>query len=260
MIAACRRIAAHTYFQNAVLGVIVLNAIIIGMETSRSLMAQWGGLFHVLNIAFQTIFVIEITVRLAAFSPRLSEFFRNGWNIFDFTVVALSLIPAIGPLTTIARVARLLRVTRLVTFSPDLRLIISTMLKSIPSIGHIALLMGLLVYVYSVLGVHLFGAIDDQKWGNLGRAALTLFEVITLEGWVDYLDRVMPHVSLAWLFFSSFIVIAVFVMVNLLVAVVINNMESAKSELAPTGEHQELRRQIKALREHLDNLEKKLPK
>lgn len=232
MTAFCRRLANNHSFQNAVLGLILLNAIVIGMETSRSLMAEWSGFFHALNVVFQILFVAEIVIRLAAYTPKYRDFFKSGWNNFDFAVVALSLVPAIGPLTTVARIARLLRVTRLITFSPELRLIIATMLRSIPSIGHIAFLMGLLIYVYAVLGVHLFGDIDPSKWGHLGRASLTLFEVITLEGWVEFQERVMTQVPLAWLFFSSFIVIAVFVMVNLLVAVVINNMETAKAEIS----------------------------
>jgi voltage-gated sodium channel len=260
MVSICRRIAAHPAFQNAVIVLILLNAIVIGMETSVSLMQRWGAAFHLLNVVFQVFFVTEIVVRLMASSPRVGSFFKDGWNVFDFMVVGLSLIPAIGPLTTIARVARLLRVARLVRYSAELRLIISTMLRSIPSIGHIALLMGILIYVYAVAGVHFFSQIDPGKWGNLGRAALTLFEVITLEGWIDFQDRVIAQVPLAWLFFASFIVIAVFVMVNLLVAVVINNMESVKAEIAPTDEHAALRNQIKALRSHLDDLENRLPK
>jgi voltage-gated sodium channel len=197
---------------------------------------------------------------MAATAPSVGRFFRDGWNVFDFTVVSLSLIPAIGPLTTIARVARLLRVARLVRYSPELRLIIATMLRSIPSIGHIALLMGLLIYVYAVAGVHFFGTIDPEKWGHLGRAALTLFEVITLEGWIDFQGRVIDQMPWAWAFFASFIVIAVFVMVNLLVAVVINNMESVKAEIAPVKEHDALRAQVRAVRKHLEELEDRLSK
>lgn len=232
MIHLCTRLAANHMFQTAIVGLILLNAIVIGIETSQDLMERWGDLFHVANIVFQVIFVAEIVVRMTAYAPRVWHFFSDGWNVFDFTVVSLSLLPAIGPLTTIARVARLLRVTRLVSFSPQLRLLIVTLLRSIPSIGHIAILVSLLVYVYAVLGVHLFSTIDPSKWGTLGRAALTLFEIITLEGWVDFQDRVSAQVPLAWLFFASFIVIAVFVMVNLFVAVVLNNMESVKAESA----------------------------
>ncbi len=232
MIPLCTRLAANHTFHNVIVGVILLNAIVIGMETSQDLMERWGALFHVANVVFQVIFVGELVVRMTAYAPRFGHFFGDGWNVFDFTVVTLSLVPAIGPLTTVARVARLLRVTRLVSFSPELRLLVATMLRSIPGIGHIAILMSLLVYVYAVLGVHLFSTIDPSKWGGLGRAALTLFEIITLEGWVDFQDRVSAQVPLAWLFFSSFIVVAVFVMVNLFVAVVLNNMESVKAEFA----------------------------
>ncbi len=256
----CQRTAGRALFQNFILGVIVANAIVIGVETSPILMDRWGGFFHALNLIFQGIFLVEISIRLTAHAPRFQTFFRNGWNVFDFTVVLLSMVPAIGSWTTLARVARLLRVTRLIAFSAELRLIISTMLRSIPSIGHIAMLMGLLIYVYAVTGVHLFGRIDPEKWGHLGRAALTLFEVITLEGWIEFQGRVIEQVPMAWLFFSSFIVVAVFVMVNLLVAVVINNLETVKAETPLTGEHEALRQHIRALRKNLDDLESRLPK
>jgi len=230
MIAFCRRLAENHTFQNTILLVILINAIVIGMETSSVLMEQRGRIFQFLNLIFQSIFILEIIIRMTAYAPRVGDFFKNGWNNFDFVVVMISLIPAVGPLSTVARIVRLLRVTRLITFSPELRIIIATMLKSIASIAHIALLMGLFLYVYAVAGVHLFGKVDPEKWGHLGRAALTLFEIITLEGWVDYQERVMGALPYAWIFFVSFIVIAVFVMVNLLVAVVINNLEKAKHE------------------------------
>jgi len=232
MISFCRRLSDHPVFQNIILLLILVNAIVIGMETSQALMDRWGKLFTLLNGVFQAIFIAEIVVRMTACAPQVRNFFKNGWNVFDFIIVGLSLLPAIGPLSTVARIARLLRVTRLVTFSPELRLIIATMLKSISSIGHIAMLMGLFMYVYAVAGVHLFSKIDPEKWGDLGRAGLTLFEIITLEGWVDFQERVMGTLPYAWIFFVSFIVIAVFVMVNLLVAVVINNLDTVKKEEA----------------------------
>jgi len=144
--------------------------------------------------------------------------------------VALSLLPVSGALTNLARIARILRAARLISSLPDLRLIIGTMLRSIPSMGHVLTLLGLLIYVYGVIGVHLFGKVDPDHWGSLPRAASTLFQILTLEGWVEILAAGRDGHPAAWLFYASFIVIAVFVVINLFVAVVINNLEKTRRE------------------------------
>ena len=173
MIDLCRRIASSRRFQHATLAVIVANAALIGLETSPSLWARHGGLFDALNLLVQAVFVVEIAVRLVAHAPRLDRFFRDGWNVFDFTIVALSLLPAAGPFATVARLARLFRALRVVSALPELRLIVATMLRSIPSLANVVVLLGLILYVYAVLGVHLFGGVDPAHWGSLPRAGLT---------------------------------------------------------------------------------------
>ncbi len=230
MLDTCRRITASRTFQNAVLTVIVANALLIGVETDAGLMARHAGLFHALNTLVQTVFVAEIAVRLCAHAPRLWTFFRDGWNVFDFTIVALSLLPAAGPFATVARLARLLRALRVVSALPELRLIVSTMLRSIPSLANVIVLLGLIVYVYAVLGVHLFAGADPLHWGSLPRAALTLFQILTLEGWVDLQQASLVATPWAWVFYVSYVVLAVFVVVNLFIAIVINNLEAAKRE------------------------------
>jgi voltage-gated sodium channel len=174
------------------------------------------------------VFVLEIAIRVLACGPRVWRFFLDGWNVFDFVIVALSLLPAAGPLATIARLARLLRALHLVSALPELRLIVSTMLRSLPSLGNVTLLLGLILYVYAVVGVHLFGAADPAHWASLPRAMLTLFEILTLEGWVDLMDASTAATPWAWVYYVSFVVLAVFVVVNLFIAIVINNLEAAK--------------------------------
>jgi voltage-gated sodium channel len=142
----------------------------------------------------------------------------------------LSLIPAVGPMTTVARLARVLRVLRLVSVSPELRLIVATMLRSIPSMGHVIVLAGLLIYIYGVAGTFAFRDLDPAHWGSLGRSCLTLFQVLTTEGWADIQANVLPHAPWAWVYFTSYIVIAVFVVVNLFIAVVTNNLQNAKAD------------------------------
>ena len=200
---------------------------------------------------------IEITIRLVAYAPRVHRFFADGWNVFDFTVVALSLIPAVGPFATVARLARLLRALRLVSVVPELRLIVGTMVRSIPSMGHVLLLLGLMLYVYAVLGVHLFRAVDPAHWGSLPRAGLTLFEILTLEGWIDVQQASFAATRWAWVFYVSYVVLAVFVVVNLFIAIIINNLEAVKGEARADadGKSGDAAGQLAAIRAQLEEIE-----
>ena len=254
---ACRRLSERPGFHQAVLAIIVVNALVMGLATWPSLNGEWGWLFHAVNLAVQALFVVEIVVRIAAHGRRPLAFFRDGWNVFDFAVVVLSLLPAAGSLATISRLARVLRVGRLVTGMPELRLIIGTMLRSIRSMGHVVMLLGILVYVYGVVGHHLFGRVDPEHWGTLGRAAHTLFLVITLEGWIELMQESEAATPWAWLYYFSFIVVGVFVVINLFIAVVINNLEKARDEAAAEVEgsaHTVIAVELKALGARMDEL------
>jgi voltage-gated sodium channel len=257
-----RRIADSPHFQHFILGVIVVGAIVIGVETSATLTARYGAVIVAVEILIQAIFVAEIAIRVFAFWPRPAAFFRNGWNVFDFAVVGASLLPQAGAFAVVARLARLLRVTRLVSAFPELRLIIGTMVRSIPSMGHVIVLLTLLLYVYAVLGFHFFRQIDPAHWGTLGAALLTLFQMLTLEGWVEIQAAVLDAYPLAWIYFSSFVLVAVFVVVNLFIAVVINNLESVKHEQQVDSDrasaHRGVLEAIEAVRQKLEDLEERL--
>lgn len=256
------RLVGGRAFQGTIIAVIVANAVLLGVETSPSVMAAAGGTLPFLNVLFQAIFCVEIALRIAAEWPRPLRFFRGGWNLFDFTVVGASLLPAAGSAATIARLARILRVGRLVSSVPELRLIIGTMLRSIPSMGHVILLLAILLYVYAVTGNHLYGAIDPANWGSLGRSFDSLFQVLTLEGWVEIRAATGAHPANG-IFYGSFIFIAVFVVVNLFIAVVINNLESVKLEEERRIAHdagEDPRAAVARLREELDRLERSLPR
>lgn len=257
-----RRIAEHRHFQNLTLAVILLTAGVVGVETDRDLAARHAALFAAVDAAIQAFFVLEIAIRLLACWPRLSRFFADGWNVFDLGVVAASLLPQSGTFAMVARLARLLRVTRLVSVFPELRLIVSTMLRSIPSMGHVIMMLALLLYVYGVLGVALFRQRDPEHWGGLGTALLTLFQMLTLEGWVEIQGRVLDDLPWAWVYFASFVFVAVFVVVNLFIAVVINNLESAKleqqAEADTSSPHHGLLHAIEDVRVRLERLERVL--
>jgi len=260
----CRRFTDNRGFQRTILALIVLNAVVMGLETSPRVMQTWGPLLLALQLVMQTVFVAEMLIRIAAHGSRPLAFFRDGWNVFDFAIVSISLLPVAGSFATVARLARVLRVARVVSGLPELRLIIGTMLRSIPSLGHVIVLLGLLMYIYGVLGFYLFGQADPEHWGSLLRALKTLFVIITLEGWVDILKAAGPTTFGVWLFYASFIVVAVFVVINLFIAVVINNLETTRREDAAPGAGGsslqaedtlarigEIRRQLDALEQHL---------
>ena len=262
MINLARRIADSPSFQSFILGVIVIAAVLIGVETSETLMARYGPVADGLELVVQAIFIVEIGIRLLAYWPRLGAFFRDGWNVFDLVVVVTSLLPQAGAFTMVARLARLMRVTRLVSVFPELRLIIGTMLRSIPSMGHVIMLLSLLLYVYAVLGFYLFREDDAEHWGTLGAALLTLFQMLTLEGWVEIQDSVLATTPWAWLYFGSFIFVGVFVVVNLFIEVVINNLESVKGEQQAAADHDSpergLLQMIDDIRLQLDGLERQV--
>jgi voltage-gated sodium channel len=262
MITICKRIAANALFHDAIIGVIIVNAVILGLETSPRIMQSAGSWLLALNWIIQAIFVFEIALRILAHWPRPAAFFRGGWNVFDFVVVAVALLPASGGFATIGRLLRLLRVTRLVSVFPQLRLIINTMLLSIPSMGHVVLLLSLLLYVYGIAGVYMFREADPTHWGTLGAALLSLFQVVTLEGWTELQRALLPAHPWAWVFFATFIVVAVFVVINLFIAVVINNLEKAREKEqqiadASSPEHEVLAR-VAALRREIEELDSAL--
>ena len=260
MIVVARRIANSPHFQHVIMVVILVTAAVVGLETSETLATRHGDLFAWVDAVLQAIFVFEIVVRLLATWPRPQAFFRDGWNVFDFVVVVASLLPQAGAFAMVARLARLLRVTRLVSAFPELRLIIGTMLRSIPSMGHVIMLLGLLLYVYGILGFYLFREDDPAHWGTLGAALLTLFQMLTLEGWVEIQETVLPAAPWAWLYFASFVFVAVFVVVNLFIAVVINNLESVKLEQLAEADrrspHEALLKALDEIRERLDHMER----
>ena len=249
-------------FQHTITAVILLNAAVIGLDTSETLRARWHDVFEDLNQIFLGIFIAEALTKMAAVYPRVQRYFQDGWNLFDFAIIVVSLIPATGELATLARLARLLRVLRLVSTFPELRLIVATLIRSIPSMGHVLILMSIIFYVYAVAGYHLFHEVDPQHWQTLGISLLSLFRIVTLEDWTDIMYAAMQSYGWAWMYFVSFVVIGTFVVVNLFIAVVLNNLDEAKAERLrelqqpPTSE--DILKELRATQEALQRLQTQL--
>ncbi|MGF1547420.1 MAG: ion transporter [Thiotrichales bacterium] len=245
-------------FQRVIVALIIVNAVILGLETVPSVMARVGSALILLDRLILAVFVVEIAARIFAQGWR---FFTRAWNLFDFLIVGIALVPASGPLQVL-RALRVLRVLRLVSVVPQLRFVVDSLLHALPGIGSIAALMVVLFYVFAVMATGLFGAEHAEWFGTIGRSMYTLFQVMTLESWSMGIVRpVMETHSLAWLFFIPFILMATFTVLNLFIAIIVNTMQTlhdasqgkAEAEASTTeaADEQTLAREIQSLREEL---------
>ncbi len=257
-----RRLVEARAFEYFIIAVIIANGVLIGIATSPALDRQFGNWIHLGHQAALAVFIVEAMFKMFASSPRIAGYFRDGWNVFDFLVIVFALVPATGQFAMIARLARLLRVLRLISAIKDLRLIVAALVRSIPSVGHVIMLMSIIVYIYAIIGYHLFHEHDPDNWRNLGVSLLTLFNIITLEGWTDIMYTAMESYPLAWVYFVSFVVVGTFVVINLFIAIIINNLDEAKAEGIREFEHpvsrQELLREIRSTQAALHRLEERL--
>lgn len=260
---ALRKFAASALFDRIIIGLILLSAAIIGYEAFPSLMnARIEAGFHVLHTIILGLFIVEAAIKITVLSPRPLNYFKNGWNVFDFSLIVLALLPIAAEFAMLGRVFRLLRVLRLINAFPELRLIVETLVRSIPSMFHITMLMSLLFFIYGVLGYHLFHEHDPTHWRNLAYSLLTLFRIVTLEDWTDVMYKAMELSPLYAAYFVSFVVIGTFVVINLFIAVVINNLDEAKYAYLKKLEHPELHDQLMTsmvnTKTQLERLEKQL--
>ena len=215
--------------RNGVMAVIIFNAVILGLETSPAIMARAGALLLTLDRICLGIFVAELGLKLYALGPR---FLRSGWNIFDTLIVGIALLPATGEMSVL-RALRILRVLRLISFSASMRRVVEGFIRAMPGMVSVFMLTCLIFYVSAVMATKLFGAAFPDRFGDLGATALTLFQVMTLEGWADAVVRpVMEVYPYAWLFFVAFILVTTFAVINLLVGLVVNAMQEAAGEEA----------------------------
>ena len=214
-------------FGNFIMGVIIFNAILLGLETSKTVMSYAGGLILLLDRICLGIFVIEIAAKLLAYQFR---FFRDGWRTFDFVIVAISLVPVTQGFSAL-RALRILRVLRLVSTAPRLRRVVEGLISALPGMASVFALMALISYIGAVIATKLFGNSFPEWFGTLGRSGYSLFQIVTLESWsMGVVRPVMEVYPLAWMFFIPFIMITTFAVVNLLVGLIVNSMQDAHHE------------------------------
>jgi voltage-gated sodium channel len=233
---------------NSLIALILINAVILGLETSPSLMAVWGSWLSAADRAILGVFVVEIALRL--YVNRLA-YFRDPWNVFDFTVVAIALVPASGPLAVL-RALRILRVLRLITLVPSMKRVVGGLLSALPGLTSVMGIICIIFYVAAVIATKLFAADFPALFGDLGKSAFTLFQVMTLEGWaMEVVRPVMAVYPSSWIFFLIFILASTFTLLNLFIAVIVNaiHQEGAADRADPTtAEIARLREEIAALR------------
>ena len=225
---ALARAVDSNLFTIVVVATIAVNAVVLGLQTYEGLEDRWSSWLDLINAICLAIFVVELLVRIGSYWPRPWEFFKNGWNIFDFVVIGAAFVPGIRQNSTLLRLVRLLRVVRLVRVLPDLRVLLLGIWRSVPPLASIGAVTAMILFVYGMVGWILFGDELPDQWGNIGRAMLTLFVMLTLENFPVYMDEAMDVEPWAWVYFVSFILVAAFIILNVLIGIVLNSMEEAR--------------------------------
>jgi voltage-gated sodium channel len=225
---AAARLVDSVPFTIVVVTTIAVNAVVLGLQTYDEVESRWGSLLDGINAACVGVFIFELLIRIGSYWPRPWLFFRNGWNIFDSVVVGVTFVPGVAENSTLLRLARLLRVIRIVRVLPDLRVLLLGVWRSVPPLASIAAVTAMILFVYGMVGWILFADDLPEQWGNVGRAMLTLFVMLTLEDFPVYMDEAMEIHQWAWIYFVSFILLAAFIVVNVLIAIVLNSMEEAR--------------------------------
>ena len=244
----------NTIIQHAIVVLIILNAALLGLETSQDVMHAYGAELVLLDHFILGIFILELVLLIIA---RGTDFFKDPWSVFDFIVIAIALVPATESLSVL-RALRVLRVLRLINKVESMRKVVGGLLSCLPSLASVVSLILIIFYVSAVIATNLFGQEFPELFGGMGNTAFTLFQVMTLESWSDGIARpVMEKFPYAWIFFIFFILIATFVIVNLFIAVIVDSLTSGSSSedtQAARDQSDVLQSEIQAMRQELKEL------
>ena len=245
-----RKFVEHKAFSRFILSIILINAVFIGIASNERTYENYESLFVGLDITILFIFTIEIILKLVV---SRQNFFKDGWNIFDFVIVFGSLVLYNTHFVGVLRILRVLRVLRTISIVPSLKRLTKALFLAIPAIGSVTVLMGIIFYVYAIIGTNFFADISPEYFGNVGLSALTLFQVFTLESWASGVFRpIFAEATWSWLYFVSFIVVSTFIILNLIVGEIVNNAQQL-------SEHaQEESEDMKKIMKDLDELKQML--
>lgn len=238
--------------RNGIMAVILFNAVLLGLETSPAVMEAAGPLIVALDTACLAVFVLELGLKV--YVQRFG-FFRSGWNVFDFLIVGISLVPGAQSFSVL-RALRILRLLRVVSVTPSLRRVVEGFLRALPGMGSVFLLMGMIFYIGAVMATKLFGEAFPDWFGSLARSSLSLFQIMTLDSWSSgFVRPVMAVYPAAWAFFIPFVIVTTFAVVNLLVGLIVNSMQDAhavESEAATEAYRDEVLARLRAIEARLE--------
>ncbi|MDA1307385.1 MAG: ion transporter [Acidobacteria bacterium] len=231
--------------QRFIIGAILVNAVVLGLYIDPTLFPDSTRLFLAIDLVCLAIFAVELALKLVVYR---AGFFRSGWNIFDFLVVSIALVPGQGVLSVL-RTLRVLRVLRLLTVVPSLRKVVAAFIHSIPGLGAVVLVMAIFFYAAAVMATGFFGSDCPEWFGSIGKSLYTLFQVMTLESWSMGIVRpVMASYPLAWAFFVPFIIIATFTILNLFIGIIVSTMQ----ELSVLPDQDEANRETHEILERIE--------
>jgi voltage-gated sodium channel len=232
MTKSVNQLVASKVFHHFIVAVILLAGVVAGLETSPAMMERHGLILLGLDKFILGVFIVEALLKMAAHGRQPWRYFADGWNVFDFLIVVLCLLPVGGSFAVVLRLTRALRLLRLVTALPKLQLLVGALLKSLGAMGYVGLLLALMFYIYGVAGVHLFSQHDPQHFNSLPTALLSLFRVITLDNWSDIFRAAQVGAPVAAaLYFVSFILLGTMIMLNLFIGIVMNSMAEMHAEI-----------------------------
>lgn len=258
-----KKLVNHGLFNNFITVIILLQAAVLVLETISEL-KNYISLFNLINAFVLSVFIIEAALKMLSSYPHFTKYFKDGWNVLDFSIIVLSLLPISGGYTTVARLIRLLRVVRLTNRYKEMSVVVMTIIKSLPSMINVLLLLSLIFFIYGVAGYNLFHNVDTEHWGTLPKSILTLFQILTLEGWVEIMSSAMNANPLYGLYFVSFIMIGTFIVINIFVAVIVKKSEDAYKQIENTlttpVTQKEILVEIKEIKKKIEDLESKLNK
>jgi voltage-gated sodium channel len=218
-------VRSNKFFEISVISIIIFSALLVGAST-YNIDPNWLGVMTTLDTAVTVFFLVEISIRMAA-EKRFLNFFKSGWNVFDFLIVSISLIPIDeSEMVLLARLLRIFRILRLISFIPELRILMNALATAIPRMGYVVLLMFIIFYIYAAIGSFLFESINGVLWGDLSISLLTLFRVATFEDWTDVMYETMVVYPFSWIYYLTFIFLTAFVFLNMMIGIVLDTMQS----------------------------------
>jgi len=255
--ASFENLRSRKSFELFVVAVIIASALLVGVKTydiptASQRILSW------LDVLITIFFLVEIGIRFIA-EPHKPAFFRNPWNLFDTLVVAVSLIPIENSdMALVARLVRVFRVLRMVSIVPELRMLLSSLVKALPQLGYVVLLMFIIFYIYAAIGATLFEAINPALWGDIAISMLTLFRVMTFEDWTDVMYETMAVYPLSWFYYLSFIFFTAFAFLNMVIGIVVNVMNVENEKLLKAQAEEAHEPTLRDVHEKLERLERLL--